>query len=215
MSTPHRRRNYFVKKPLQLKIISAIAGTLFAVTVVTALGIYVSVWGQVIESFNEINVSQDLETAKRLSDYEAARARRADWRLVGIFKEAELLSARQRGQLARIIRRTNSGLMPKLIAVVALVAAASLFLSHRIAGPVFRFERSVKALAAGDLTVNFRTRKGDELKGLSGDLQALTDSLRNKIILLRETLEDAKSSPSEHAGQYISRIEREFSDYRV
>ena len=70
--------------------------------------------------------------------------------------------------------------------VLLAVAAITLVLSHRIAGPMYRMERSLEDMAGDDLTGNFRLRSADELKGLSESLERMGGGLRERFDGLRE-----------------------------
>src|SRR5512135_1346631 len=54
------------------------------------------------------------------------------------------------------------------LAVIGVLTVAvlilTLIMSHRIAGPTWRMEQSAKAVGSGDLTLNVRLRRNDEMK---------------------------------------------------
>lgn len=215
MEKSYKRRHYLVEKGLQLRYMGIIAVTLSVIAVTSGIGLYFSIWGGVIDNFSTINVSQDLETAKRLSAYQEVRYHSTDSRLVQIFKEADLLSERQREQLAGILEAANSRLLPKMLLLVVIIAVGSIFLSHKIAGPVFRFEKSIKAMQGGDLTLSFNLRKDDELKDLAGDLNGMALLLRNKIIKIRSIIDETKNSQAVSKEQALASIEKELSMFKV
>lgn len=83
--------------------------------------------------------------------------------------------------------------------LVAIVAAARMvFLSHRIAGPLYRLEKTAAAIGNGDLSLQIRLRNGDELKalaksmdGMVGDLHARVQQIREQTQRLQEILAQA------------------------
>ena len=83
--------------------------------------------------------------------------------------------------------------------LVAIVAAARMvFLSHRIAGPLYRLEKTAAAIGNGDLSLQIRLRNGDELKalaksmdGMVGDLHARVRQIREQTQRLQEILAQA------------------------
>jgi len=78
-----------------------------------------------------------------------------------------------------------------------IVGIISLFVSHRMAGPVYRFERVTEGISEGDLTIHIRLREKDEFKDLAEAfnemIQKLTDKvgeLKNKGLKLAEEFEN-------------------------
>ncbi len=65
------------------------------------------------------------------------------------------------------------------------VALLTLFVSHRIAGPLYRLRKEIEKLSEGDLTANFQIRTTDQLKNLSVSLTHLSYYLKDKIALLK------------------------------
>lgn len=77
-------------------------------------------------------------------------------------------------------------LLPAVIGslVIGLVLAfvISVFLPHKIAGPLFRLERDLTdKLGEGNLTVKFTVRKSDEFKELADSLNVMTGKLKVKV----------------------------------
>ncbi len=74
--------------------------------------------------------------------------------------------------------------------IIAAVAAVglfrALFTSHRVAGPVFRFRRSCKDMAGGNLSLRIYLRKKDKMKDLMDDMNAALDSMCGFITKDRE-----------------------------
>ncbi len=57
---------------------------------------------------------------------------------------------------------------PALIGLIVMAALFSIFLTHRLAGPLYRLEKSAKDLAQGNLALRIRLRRRDELQELAG-----------------------------------------------
>ena len=73
-----------------------------------------------------------------------------------------------------------------LILIIPLIFFSSVLMSHRVSGPVFRFERSAEALANGDLTVRVRLRSKDEMKETAARMDGTIDQFRIKITGLKK-----------------------------
>lgn len=182
----HRRTHYFVKKNFQLKYTITIVITMLAVMLVSGVGIYVGMWSSIIENFSKFKVSENLETAKRIAGYEDARYGKGDFRLEKIFREAELLSAKERDTLRGALKSVNKALLPKMIVLVVIVFIGGIFVSHRMAGPMYHFEKSARAIRDGNLGVSFNVRKTDELKDAASSLEEMVESLRRDIRQMKE-----------------------------
>lgn len=181
----YKRKKYLIKSGFQLKYTLSIVVLLVAVMIATGAGMYLGMWGSIITNFNKFKVSEELETAKRISDYEGVRYQKGDYRLEKIFREAELLSERQRVALKEALGAVNKSLLPKALALAAVIFIAGIFLSHRIAGPLYRIERSAEAIRRGDLTVNFHVRKDDDIKDTAHILDDMVDALQADVMRIK------------------------------
>lgn len=73
-----------------------------------------------------------------------------------------------------------------LLAGIA-VAVTMLFMTHRIAGPFFRFEKTLDKMTAKDLTERIYLRKNDEGKCLGEKINGFTDMLGNDLHRIRQS----------------------------
>ncbi|MBN1824326.1 MAG: methyl-accepting chemotaxis protein [Endomicrobiales bacterium] len=73
------------------------------------------------------------------------------------------------------------------------VGLESVFLFHRIIGPIFVFERTIKSLAEGDFTAGVSLRKKDELKDLADSLQEFIDNVKSNVENDRKQIQEIKS----------------------
>ena len=181
MTKTHKRTHYLINKKFQLKYTLAIVGILAAVMLATGVGLYIGMWSSIIENFSQFKVSENLENANRLAGYEEARYRKGDFRLEKIFREAELLSAREKETLHNALNSVNKSLLPKIAVLIVVIFLAGILISHRIAGPMYRFEKSAEAIRDGDLSVNFNIRKTDEMHEMAVTLEEMAESLRKDM----------------------------------
>ena len=188
-----RRTHYLVKRHFQLKYTITIVITILAVMLISGVGIYVGMWSSIIENFSKFKVSENLETAKRIAGYEGARYGKGDFRLEKIFREAELLSAQEQDTLHNALKSVNKALLPKMIVLIVIVFIGGIFVSHRIAGPMYHFEKSARAIRDGDLSVNFNIRKTDEMRDAAFSLEEMVESLRKDMKAVKMLAEDGKT----------------------
>ncbi len=187
---PFKRRRYFIKAGLQLRYMSTIILCMLVASLVAGYLLYFGIWSAVIPEFSEVKLAEKLEIASRMRDYEQVRRGIQEDKTLSIFREAKLLSAHEQTVVANILKTANLKLIPKLIIFVLAVAFASIFVSHKLAGPIYRFEKEAKAIGEGDLTVKFKLRKGDELKELADALEKMVGFLRSKIANALRSVKD-------------------------
>lgn len=84
-------------------------------------------------------------------------------------------------QYAPLFISTNFSLIILLVVFMLVAAVLAVFISHKIAGPMFRFERSLEAIANGDLHFQVNLRKSDEFKYLADKVNTMILQLRSKI----------------------------------
>ena len=108
------------------------------------------------------------------------------------------------------VMSTADFLFPALILMTLVVAATVAFVtgfrlllfSHKIAGPLYRLEKTAEAVGRGDLNLHVRLREGDELKRLAQSMDEMVQDLRARAIQikeqndrLREILQQAEKIP--------------------
>jgi len=80
-------------------------------------------------------------------------------------------------------------IMQTIIIVTVFTALAvvllTLFVSHKIAGPLFRLKREIDKLGEGNYGANFQIRATDQLKELSHSLTLMSNSLRDKMTAIK------------------------------
>lgn len=87
----------------------------------------------------------------------------------------------EQGELAGQFLALHARVWPAMFVIFVLLALHSVFVSHRIAGPLYRFRKVFGAVASGDLSVRATLRKGDYLGKESDSLNEMIATLRGKI----------------------------------
>ena len=92
---------------------------------------------------------------------------------LGVFKTVIFqLSGEKITLINRVISfRMVMWFLPTFVAIVIL----SIILSHRVAGPIFVFQRAIRSMARGEPVDKIRLRKRDKLKDMAEDVNALID----------------------------------------
>ena len=95
-----------------------------------------------------------------------------------------------------IVTTTADFILPLLIQTVIIVTilvaiatiAVTLFVSHKIAGPLYRFKKIMEAMGEGDFLNQVKIRKGDQLQDLAKIFDDMIVKNRLKIKALKADL---------------------------
>lgn len=86
---------------------------------------------------------------------------------------------------ARVLLLLHSTIWPWIGGVIVFFGVISVFVSHKIAGPLFRIKKSLIQVSQGDLSVVIKLRKWDDLKDLADQINILIEELRTFVTTLR------------------------------
>lgn len=130
--------------------------------------------------------------------------------LLLFFSQGTLTSSFHQSRL--VIENTFSAILPAVIytnlITLGLISLASivvtLFVSHKMAGPLFRFEKELKEIGEGDLTKSIKLRKKDQMTDIAESLDKMTVSLHGKVVDIQTDVEQLLESASiQNASQEL------------
>ena len=81
----------------------------------------------------------------------------------------------------------NQLMYAKIIVLLLIAIAVSLYVSHKLAGPIFRIEESIGEVSKGDLTHRVYLRSKDELKYLASYFNYMVTTFKGWIESDRKT----------------------------
>jgi methyl-accepting chemotaxis protein len=85
---------------------------------------------------------------------------------------------------------------------IFLVGAGSIMFTHRVAGPIYRFEQTIRQILEDyDLDVRVRLRQGDEMQELAHEFNYLLDRLRESMVMDRRNVRQAVAQLEEAMTQ--------------
>lgn len=121
---------------------------------------------------------------------------------------ATQLSAGHRHSQAadRLVLALVAGNLLALLVAAAAAAFVIIYISHKIAGPLFRFQRVCEEIGKGNLDVSATLRETDQLKDLAQAFTGMLASMRERnhkqLLMLQEAREklDALRAGQLHAG---------------
>jgi methyl-accepting chemotaxis protein len=174
-----RRSHFLINKSLQLRFMIYIIAMLVSVSAVVIVSFYFGIWGSVLDAFSNSKVRDELLIASRLSEYEHARltGKEKAPSSLSFFKQADRLSLRQQEVFKNILDDTNRKLLPKFAFLLVLIAWGSIYLSHKVAGPLYRFQISLEELEKGNMSVRIHLRESDEARFLGSQFNQTAENL--------------------------------------
>jgi len=87
----------------------------------------------------------------------------------------------------------------------ALLVVATMFISHRIAGPIYKFEKYVDSMLAGKLGVPLYLRSKDEGKQLGAKLNKLSQNLAETMSELNQLSKEIDQEVEASANFHVAR----------
>lgn len=115
-----------------------------------------------------------------------------------------------------VVRTTADFILPILIQTVVIVMilvglatiTVTLFVSHKIAGPLYRFKKVMQALAEGDFASDFRIRHLDQLQDIADAFNNMIAKVRSELKSLKDNFYSLKEKLDNISEQEISEHKR-------
>ncbi|MBI3306618.1 MAG: methyl-accepting chemotaxis protein [Candidatus Omnitrophica bacterium] len=194
-----RRRHFFINKPLQLRYMAYLVFPLLLVSAVSMISVYLGIWGGILDAFSDERIRNDLLIASRLTEYEQARSLKEPPSVsaLSFFKQTERLSQRQREVFKDILDDTNRKLIAKFILLLFFIAWGSIYFSHKIAGPLYRFHATLEAIEQGDFSIRIRLRKADEAQLLAKRFNLTLENLDQTFSRIKNIVRQNESDPAQ------------------
>lgn len=124
------------------------------------------------------------------------------------------------GEVADKILYLNTMFWPAVFFLVVLICCHTIYKTHKLAGPLYRFRVVMNRVIGGDLTANFKLRDGDYLYEEMDILNGLIDELRARVFDVKErqaalhrsvigTMEEAAAGKPEAAMERLDIIKEQ------
>ncbi len=137
-----------------------------------------------------------------------------------------------------LVKSTADFLLPLLIQtiiVVSIIVAIgtiilTMFISHSIAGPLYRLKKELGTVEGGDLTCDFILRRDDQLQDVANSMASMIKGLRDRIsdlknnwrnfkdnwdLLLEKELLSRPSQDIEKFNNIINDIDRNLDYFKI
>jgi len=179
-STYRRRfRNYLLDSRFQLKYAGFLVVVAIAISGVMGAVLYETTKSVVSESTALLEESKKVSEVSRMNVRDLASD---SSELVTEFnREADAHDRLLADQQASLIRRQRwmlTSLVGGLALMVLLIGLLGIYFTHKVAGPIFKMKKLLKRVGEGNLRVETRLRKGDELQDFFDAFAQMVASLR-------------------------------------
>jgi len=130
------------------------------------------------------------------------------------------------------IQRTQNFFFMPLVLIILIAAAGMglvgmivfILLSHKIAGPLYRFEKDLLDIGYGDLTKRISLRKTDQLTELKESLNSLVETFDVRVGKIKSILAELKDLASKNENEQgvtarikvaLKKLEEEVDRFKV
>ncbi len=212
MKTKNRRKHFLVDKSLQFHYLLYIVATLAIVAGVGMTGSYFGIWGSVVKTFSEESLHETMVTAAQINEYEQARRpspKTTALPSIRTYQETSLLSERQKELIREIMDETNQKMLTLGALLLIFIGWGSIFLTHKIAGPIFKFGQYFQELAKGNLALRIKLRKFDEARNLELRFNEMAAALDATVAKMKRI---AREMPRETA---LDELKKELSKIKT
>lgn len=102
-----------------------------------------------------------------------------------------------------VIQNTSVAILPSVIyttlittlVVGIIVILVTLLVSHKIAGPIYRFEQDIHRIASGNLKNQIHVRNGDQFQEMATALNTMIESLNAAVSDIQQTTSEMALDP--------------------
>jgi nitrogen fixation/metabolism regulation signal transduction histidine kinase len=205
-----QRKQYFINKRLQIKyMISLVVPLLLIMLFMGGIMFYSSrtYLDALAQSINR-DLSAAISTAQ--SNHPEDVAAGTAEALHQVQRKLETYRQEKITVSQDMLRSTYTILGVGLLIVLAEIAFITIFISHKLAGPVYRLEKFAQNLSRGQLQDRIHLRDGDELKDVAASFNSMGDIIQARFAELGKLAREAAVElPPEKRAAFLARLEGE------
>ena len=167
---PHKRsfRNYLIDLRFQLKYTGYLVGLSLAISGVLGGFLWMQSKALVDESKKVSEISR-MTAAELIGPDNSA-----------FMSDYEKETNAHDGKLMKQQQTMRYALVGGLAAMVFLIGVLGIYITHKVAGPIYKIKRLLRQVAAGKLSFEGKLRKGDELQDVFEAFASMVDNLRKR-----------------------------------
>jgi methyl-accepting chemotaxis protein len=107
------------------------------------------------------------------------------------------LPLEERAEAARVLLALNKSVWPALLVAILILGVLSIFITHKIVGPIYRLKKALGEMIEGNLDVRVTLRKGDDLQELADHVNQLSAMLSTSLAALKHNYDTLSSQIDE------------------
>ncbi len=209
-----KRKHFLVDRSFQLHYAVYIVLTLLIISAVGMAGNYYGIWASVMKAFSEESLQQSLITSAQMNEYELSRhpasgAGMNQMPSLRMYRETVLLSQHQKEMIREIMDDAHRKTIALGILLLFFIGWGSIFLTHKVAGPLFKLTQYFQELKNGNLTVRIKFRKFDEVNYLAAHFNEVAATLDASISRIKRILKEPATDAT------IAEVEKEISKFKT
>jgi methyl-accepting chemotaxis protein len=172
-------RNYLIDSRFQLKYAGFLVSVAVIISSVMGVVLYETTRAVVTESTALVDESKKVSEVTRMNVKDLASD--SPELMTEFNREVEAHDHNLADQQASLIRRQRNmivSLVGGLALMVVLIGLLGIYFTHKVSGPVHKMKGLLRKVGTGDLHVDARLRKGDELQDFFEAFTEMVASLR-------------------------------------
>ena len=126
--------------------------------------------------------------------------------LLFFFSQDTLTSSFSHSRL--VIRSTAEAMLPAIITtnlislalIIVTTIVVTLYISHKIAGPIFRLETELRRIGQGDLATNVSLRANDQMLAFAQRVNEMTAQLNRRVTEIRRQADEISTAAAQEAS---------------
>lgn len=201
MKASYKRRNYLIDKAFQLHYVGIVFLFCLLITGAILFSFYFGFRNVIYDQFSWKSLLSQLKVIDRVAGTQEMHTRynkfsgqngAVDIEQSKMQREATLLGRKQEELFSYMLVKIMKEVSVLLIALIIIVCLGTIFLTHKIAGPIYRIRMLLKQVHEGNLNVVFKLREEDQLQGLANSLNEVFADYRKNLKNISEVAEEIK-----------------------
>ncbi len=188
MATKYKRKHYFINPKFQTRfLVSFVVPMLIFLSLISFVMMFAA--KNIVTSTIEI-VGEDIHGIVRSNEMHIQDTNKRNGAIVKQIKEYVVNNISNKSSVfsSSILKSASGALLIGLFVVVLQLALLTVFVSHKIAGPIYRFEKFSEALESGNLSDRIHLRNGDQLIDTADKFNKMAELLEDKIVKAQDLI---------------------------